>query len=379
MSNRRHILSTIWVALVLLAVAGCSHPLLDYRNADISDGLIYASGANEPFTGTVTHVPDSFMINGEGHAKFMKEVGGDRYAVIRFLQAALGRGAPASLCTISVRKGYVDGPATCFRPQSDIRIIEAHFEAGQLSGKLVYYNPEKPDQKLAEGSFNEGQPDGQQKIYSASSGKLVTKVTWSNGFYDGDYARYSETSGKAVLKEDFVEGRRDGTWEQFTADGKQLIIRAAYKDGNLEGVEEHFDADTGKRILLVDRWRDGKITGTKKTWDKNGVPLSDETYADGALVERNDVSAKSDSDADPLGQRLTKALAEPVPLASVQQQGASGAPSARPSHGTPADLDACVNDWMAAHRKAVGNDAMIAADQLDEWREWCTQGKRAPK
>lgn len=379
MKNLRRLLRAISSLPVLLAATGCSHPVLDYRNAEVSDGLIYAGGANEPFTGSVTHVPDNFMINGEGHTKFMRELGGDRYAVVRLMQVVLGRGAPASLCTISVRKGYVDGAATCYRPQTDTRAIEAHFDQGQLSGKLVYYNPEKTEQKIVEGSFKDGQPDGQQKIYGASSGGLVTKVTWSHGLYDGDYASYNESNGKAVLKGNFAGGRRNGTWEQFTADGKTLIVQASYKDGNLDGVEEHFDPDTGKRILKIDRWTDGKIGGTKKIWDRNGVPVSDETYADGVLVDRKDVSANQQSNLDPLQQQLMTALAGSGVATSAPQKLAEVASPTGQPHGPPADLDACVSDWVAAHRKAVGDDAVIAADQLDEWQAWCVQGKRAPK
>lgn len=379
MRNLHHTLMTTLVAVILLVATGCSHPVLDYRNAEVSDGLIYAGGANEPFTGTVTHVPDRFMINGEGHAKFMKEFEGDRYAVARFLQVVLGNGSSTFLCTISVRKGYVDGVATCYRPQTDTKVIEAHFDSGQLSGKLVYYNPEKPGQKLAEGGFNDGQPDGQQKIYSVSTGELVKKTSWSNGMYDGSYTRYSEANGKVVLKGAFIGGRRDGTWEQFTGDGKQLVVRAAYRDGNLDGVEEHFDADTGTRTLLVDRWVNGKITGARKSWDKNGVLVGDEIYADGALVERKDVTATQARNTDPLQQQLMTALATPVSVASAPQQSTAGTPPTGQSPEVPANLDACVNDWMAAHRKVVGDDAVIAADQLEEWRTWCTEGKRAPK
>lgn len=365
--------------MTVLLIVGCSHPILDYRNAEVSDGLIYANGANEPFTGSVTHVPDGFMIHGEGHAKFMKEVEGDRYAVAQFMQAVLGDGSPTFLCTIDVRKGYVDGAATCYRPQSDTKVIEAHFAGGQLSGRLIYYNPGKPEQKLAEGGFERGEPDGQQEIYSASGGELVKKVSWSNGLYDGKYARYNESNGKVVLKGSFTQGRRDGTWEEFTADGKQLIARATYKDGSLDGKEEHFDADTGKRTVLVDRWIEGKISGDRKTWDKNGVLEGDEVYADGTLMERKDVSAKSEGGSDPLSPEVMKALSDPVPVTSAPVVTTAGTDPSSQSREASATFDACVNDWTVAHRKAVGNDAVISVDQLDEWRAWCAQGKRAPK
>jgi antitoxin component YwqK of YwqJK toxin-antitoxin module len=367
MNNLRNFLSTTWMVLALVAAAGCSHPVLDYRNAEVSDGLIYARGANEPFTGKVTHVPDSFMINGEGHDKFMKEIGGDRYAVARLLQVVLGSGSPASLCTISVRKGYVDGSATCYRPQTDSKVIEAHFDGGQLSGRLVYYNPEKPDQKLAEGSFDGGQPDGTQTIYGASTGERTAKVNWSHGLYDGGYASFDEANGKVVLRGTFAQGQREGTWEKYAKAGKSLVARERFRHGLLGGVQEFFDADTGKRTLLVDKWTDGKISGSKKLWDKNGVLTSDEIYADGTLIERKDVSVKPRVEEEPPKRPLVGALSAPESKGSVRDR------------ATSADLDACVNEWTAAHRKVVGEDALITVDQLDEWREWCRQGKRATR
>jgi antitoxin component YwqK of YwqJK toxin-antitoxin module len=366
--NLRHILLTAWL-ISLSTVAGCSQPVLDYRNAEVSDGLIYAAGANEPFTGSVTHVPDSFIIHGDGHAKFMKEAVGNEYAAARMVQAILGRDSSTSLCTASARKGYIDGTALCYRPQSDTRIIEARFASGQLTGKFVYYNPDKPDQKLTEGSFDDGgQPDGTQKIYSASTGELVTKLNWSHGLYDGDYAKYNESNGKLVLKGSFVDGKANGTSEQYTPDGRQLIARVGHKNGYLDGREEHFDAETGKRTLLVDQWIEGKINGNRKIWDKQGTLISDENFSNGVLVP----SKGSDVQSNSLKNQLTEALTSPSPAASSQQQNAA-------KESPPVtDLDACVGGWTTAYHKEAGADAMVTTDQLDEWQEWCRQGKLAP-
>jgi len=36
----------------------------------------------------------------------------------------------------------------------------------------------------------------------------------------------------------------------------------------------------------------------------------------------------------------------------------------------------CLDDWIAAFRKDAGEDAMIGSEQLDEWKDWCSEGKR---
>jgi antitoxin component YwqK of YwqJK toxin-antitoxin module len=376
------------VTTTLLALTGCSKPVLDYRNAEIPDGLIYATDANEPFTGTVTHVPDSFLLSdAKGYSKFMQEAGGNSYAVARLIQAAIGNDSPTFLCDVSVRKGYVDGKATCYLPRVDTKLIEAHFSGGQLSGKFVYYNSDKPGQKLIEGIFNDGQPDGTEKIYSESTGKLVEKVGWSNGTHDGDFASYNATNGKVVLEGTFAEGKREGAWKQYTSDGAQLIARLRYREGQYDGVAEGFDAETGERTALIDKWVDGKINGEHKTWDKSGLLLTDEVYVDGKKVADKNAPNASGADNESQQGRVDKSLAEPVsndtPSApvppSVRQSmpGSATAVSSAPS----VSLDACVQRWTKANHEAAvkaGVDDAVTADQVGEWEVWCRQGKQAP-
>ena len=37
--------------------------------------------------------------------------------------------------------------------------------------------------------------------------------------------------------------------------------------------------------------------------------------------------------------------------------------------------DACVDDWIGTYRQEFGRQAMITNGQLQEWREWCEQGR----
>lgn len=39
-------------------------------------------------------------------------------------------------------------------------------------------------------------------------------------------------------------------------------------------------------------------------------------------------------------------------------------------------VDACVDTWIDAHRKEVGEDAMISYDQINEWVVWCKEGRK---
>jgi len=42
------------------------------------------------------------------------------------------------------------------------------------------------------------------------------------------------------------------------------------------------------------------------------------------------------------------------------------------------DTDPCVDQWVDAYRKDAGQDAVVTQDQLDEWTQWCKEGKHAP-
>jgi antitoxin component YwqK of YwqJK toxin-antitoxin module len=376
------------MATTVLTLTGCNKPVLDFRNIEVPDGLIYASGANEPFTGTVTHVPDSFLLSdAKGYAKFVQEAGGDGDAVARFVRFARGSDSPTFLCDVSARKGYVEGKATCYVPRTDTMLIEAHFSGGRLSGGLIYYNPDSPAQKLIEGGFDAGQPDGTEKIYSPSTGKLVESVNWSDGAYDGDFSRYNETNGKIVLEGAFVEGKRDGNWKQYTNDGKQQTFRWRYRQDRYDGVAENFDAETGKRVALVDKWVDGKLNGERKTWDKNGLLLTDEIYVDGKKVEDKTAKDASHADSQSLQESLGQTLAGPVSAATPSAPAASLARQRVPSSTTPASPalpvspDACVQGWTQANHDAAvktGVDDAVTADQAAEWETWCKQGKQAP-
>lgn len=42
---------------------------------------------------------------------------------------------------------------------------------------------------------------------------------------------------------------------------------------------------------------------------------------------------------------------------------------------TQAQIDVCVNKWVNAYRAEAGEDAVVRYDMLNEWEDWCKQGK----
>lgn len=322
-------LLTLLATSALLTLAGCSKPVLDWRNAQQSNGVIYAGDSNTPFSGTVTHAPIEFIAwNADGFQKSLMDAGNAIHGSI--LTTTHGGGDID--CTFSVRNGYLDGKTICSLETSDEEIIEANFSKGSLSGKFVYFNPIHPDQKLIDGSFDQGLPDGEQKIYSFFTGALHIKKEWSDGIADGRFVVYNETNGKVTMEASFDKGKLDGICKKYTPDGKQLTILRRFKDGQLDGVEEDFDPETGKRTVLVDKWVDNKIEGERKTWNPNGALTKDEIYANGTLVKSKDVSTDDTN-------QMIKALSGPVSVASPprEQTASAGAASASTTAVIPAD------------------------------------------
>jgi len=46
---------------------------------------------------------------------------------------------------------------------------------------------------------------------------------------------------------------------------------------------------------------------------------------------------------------------------------------------TKKQIDACVQKWTKADRNEVVPDQPISADQLDDWAQWCEEGKQSKK
>lgn len=37
--------------------------------------------------------------------------------------------------------------------------------------------------------------------------------------------------------------------------------------------------------------------------------------------------------------------------------------------------EGCLDAWIAAYRKEIGDEAMIVSEQIDEWKDWCSEGR----
>lgn len=120
---------------IVVMLAACGNKVLDYRNAQITNGKVYAGNADEPFSGKVTNVPfNAVFLNQPGYKKLI----GPTNALI------MGLYGTSLLCEIEVDDGALNGDVSCKKQQSEVVQVKAHFKGGALVDDFAMYaNREK--------------------------------------------------------------------------------------------------------------------------------------------------------------------------------------------------------------------------------------------
>lgn len=283
------------ISLMLLsafALAGCFDKVLDFRNAEISNGRLYEQGANEPFSGKVTNVPyfklpTAPLMTAYTIVSNVTQDGSyrDTFFAGRLMTAlALGGGGNGGLlCDLGFKKGQPDGQASCTLPHSDSPFVTMNFEQGALEGPV--------------------------KISSLKNGKVtVAEARYKNNAIDGEFIVNHPETGK-------------------------LLATSNWKAGKLHGPEENYSLATGK-LVFKGTYVDGLIDGEAVKYSDEGAEIMRSTYQNGQLVQNIDHRANNVSP------------------------------------------DMCVDKWIDAYRKEVGQDAIVTNDQLGEWEGWCKEGKQ---
>ncbi|WP_199153347.1 toxin-antitoxin system YwqK family antitoxin [Chromobacterium sp. ASV23] len=308
-----------WLAAAMLvALSGCAKPVLEYRNAEIVNGKLYASGANEPFSGKVTNMPEKSITDSQTGLMTVRATVGN--VMSRWVTY------PDMLCDLKVEQGLPDGEVTCLKPQSTTLLERLTFDHGTLDGPAQRMDP-SGDHPVWRVSFRQGQADGMLEVFSPSTGKLIYHVKFERGVPTGMEEAFDETTGAMTGRAQFENGKYQGEVVRYAADGKRLLYQAHYIDGFLDGVEEAFDAATGKPQSYAVWKHGGQVS----------VLLGPEAIQ-AHIGQSNRTSATLPSD----------------------------------------DIDACQSAWITAYRKTQpeGDSAIVTQDQLMEWEDQCKQGKR---
>ncbi|HIE1653690.1 TPA: toxin-antitoxin system YwqK family antitoxin [Burkholderia cenocepacia] len=356
--------------IAALALDGCKGDILDYRNAHIVNGKVYAGNANEPFSGKLTSVPDRVLLTEQAGFQLTGKLASialadSTPAAERNAQSFLGRSGGATLlsgalCDVQISDGLPDGKAVCKTPQSDLVRIETSFKRGAVDGSFALSGGQD-NGPLMEVTFHNGQPDGTQKVYSWTNHKLVHTFPWNSGIASGTEEAFDADTGAVVKRATFIDGKYEGDVVHYASDGKQVTVKATYVGG--------------------------KLNGPYKEWDASGTLITDKTFSDGVEVgadgsdfgacmnewsdayrDAPDHRSFPSSELHQRWERSCRAGAHPAKPGSTQ--------TAESGSHTPSDLNRCIDVWNAAFRRENGGDSIVTADQLDEWRSWCKAGKR---
>lgn len=296
----------VMLCLSFALLSGCKEAVLDFRNAEINHGKIYARAANEPFTGDLTNI-----------MRFKPAT--DLFEQVRVLKSQVFRSDAPEFLALNV-------------------LCDAEVKQGILHGNLVCSNSTTGKPYL-NANMKDGIPEGSATLYAPDGVGVVVKVSFKDGLYEGTSEVFSQ-NGKLVLHQEWRAGKLNGKFEQYALSGSPLVRKATMENGTYNGEEEVFDDKTGKRIAFA-QWSQGQLHGKAQQWDTSGQLILDEVYERHVLKE------------DRLaGQKPASAIAAAL------------------------STDSCVEQWTAAHRKVIGQDGLITGDQLQEWDEWCKDGKR---
>lgn len=191
----------------------CGSRTLDYRNAEIVNGKVYAKGANSPFSGKVTNVPLMTATSGQtGFNKIFHVLG------LYFPVTPIGSMGLTSLCEVPVSDGLPDGKVTCKQAQSDIVRARFSFSNGTLDASFKLYAP-SGDDVFSEVDFKDGQPNGKQRLYTLDTHKLVHVIPWENGAMQGKEEGFDPRTGKLIAQLDWKDGKMDGVYQTYDANG----------------------------------------------------------------------------------------------------------------------------------------------------------------
>ncbi|MEL6046733.1 hypothetical protein AAGG49_18835 [Stenotrophomonas maltophilia] len=235
-----------WAALAaVLCLSACSKPVLDWRNADLSNGTIYESGSNEPFDGLVTNVP---------HGKLEPHLGALR-TVLGNLNTNQSQSMPALLggmqylCDVGVKDGLVADHFVCRYRDSQVVAYEGQLTEGGLEGETVFHNA--AGAKVVVLPMANGKVNGRIRIYFAENPEQLSLEAdvVDNGF-NGELIGY-HLNGQVRSKGQYANSVPIGVWEGHRKEDGTLSERITYEGGKVVS-HTYYQAD-GKEYLTEEQ------------------------------------------------------------------------------------------------------------------------------
>lgn len=233
--------------LAALLLGGCSKPVLDWRNAELSNGKIYESGSNEPFDGRVTGVPH----------KQLEPLLGSLRTILQNLNTNQTTSMTALLgnldyvCDVEVDEGLVGGQYTCRYPQSQVVAYEGKRTDGGLDGETVFHTKTGSPGVIL--TMQNGRVEGPIKIYFAEKpGQLSYQATAVNNGLEGEAISYY-LNGQVKVKANFKGSVPVGLWEAYWEENGAVSERGLYEGGKLVS-QTHYLQDGTEYLTEPEMW-----------------------------------------------------------------------------------------------------------------------------
>ncbi|WP_374538565.1 toxin-antitoxin system YwqK family antitoxin [Chitinimonas taiwanensis] len=262
----------ISLMLAVLLLGACSRPkLLDFRNAEISNGMIYAGGANAPYTGKLTNLPWSQMPTEA--LSHIRQVISTLLATEKDVESynRVRNATSSALCDVDVKEGRLEGKAVCSLPNGGGVLYVIPFTQGNVEGELLALNPLSEGMVVAKAPYLANKLHGASEVYSPVTGKLIHRATWENGVAQGLEERLDGNTGEVTFRAMIVNGRYDGNMETLNKETGKLEVTSTWVNGvkQLPPVSEA--APEGKVEACVD----GKIAAFHQEQGEDAPIIND--------------------------------------------------------------------------------------------------------
>ncbi|MCK4125263.1 hypothetical protein HFK83_23195 [Ralstonia pseudosolanacearum] len=364
--STRRVLALCTLATSALLLSACGNRMLDYRNAEIVNGKVYAKGANSPFSGKVTNVPsNAIFMRQDGYQKLLGQAG----------TLMIGLYGTSVLCDAKVDDGILDGDVACKRAGSNVLQMTAHFDQGAMTGDFAMYNQsgEKP---IVEAGFKNGKLDGEVKVYAAETGKLVSRQSLKDGLNEGSFQQWDAKTGNLVLESNYRKGVQDGNYVKSDANGN-VLEKGSFSDGKFTGVQTVTVGGLFYKEPVEKQTKDGVVQNQSEI-DTAIHSASDVSHCVERL--RNEVYERTHNlptkeELPPLIEQCKQRIASTSTGSPALEAAASQSANREDRYSWPTESNACTERWSAVFTKTHEKDTLVTYDQAWEWVDNCRAGK----
>ncbi|MBR8094962.1 toxin-antitoxin system YwqK family antitoxin [Burkholderia cenocepacia] len=258
--------------------------------------------------------------------------------------------------------------------------MKMSFGGAALTGSMQIFD-NAGDRTVLDVNFNNGKPDGTEKVYYTPTKQLVGEIPWKHGWLNGTVKTYDGRTGNTLVEAHYENGAANGEMIRYAPDGKRVIYRASFANDKLDGTEDRFDPNTGE-LVSHSVWQMGVRVPTPEEAQATANTLAtlERTKQVKACVQ----ALRNATPPDPMnvtGQQEAKWSAEcEQRFPAVANVPVTPTPSR--STGTedrsawPTEDNACTQKWQKNFAAKNDPDAIVSYDMAWEWVDNCRTGKQ---